>query len=116
MPKMILTVLYPPPTNPDQFEQDYQQHLSLLHEQLAMPVDHQPYQVNRMLDGPTGPATFYLQFSMPFDNAEQLKRVLNAPGMQVVASDANRISTGGAPVVMIGEVFEVAIEQKGSDD
>ena len=92
MGKLTLMVLYPPPTNAEQFEQDYRAHLQLLHEQLDIPLDQQPYQVVKMLDGPAGPATFYQQFSMPFDSPAKLQQVLSSPAMQVVAADA--VATG----------------------
>lgn len=113
MSAMTLLVLYPPPANTKQFEQDYQAHVQLLHEKLEIPMDKQPYQVLKMLDGPNGPATFYQQFSLPFQSAAELKKVLASQAMQEVAADANRISTGGAPVVLIGEVASISL---GGDD
>jgi hypothetical protein len=107
MSALTLMVLYPPPSNAEQFEQDYQAHLQLLHEKLGIPLDQQPYQVLKMLDGPTGPATFYQQFSMPFHSAAELKKVLSSQAMQDVAADANRISSGGAPLVLIGEAATI---------
>lgn len=113
MNQLTLMVLYPPPSNAEQFEQDYQAHLQLLHEKLGIPLDQQPYQVMKMLDGPAGPATFYQQFSMVFDSPAKLQQVLSSKAMQDVAADANRISTGGAPVVLIGEAASINL---GSDD
>ena len=43
-------------------------------------------------------------FTMPFDSLEALNEVMTSSGMQEVATDANRISTGGAPTILIGRL------------
>lgn len=40
---------------------------------------------------------------MPFESAEALEQAMSSSGMQEVAADANRISTGGAPTILIGQ-------------
>lgn len=42
-------------------------------------------------------------FIMPFESQEQLEKTMSSTGMQEVAADATRISTGGAPTILIGE-------------
>ncbi|MFC3193590.1 EthD family reductase [Marinicella sediminis] len=113
MTTMSFMVLYPPPADVDQFERDYQAHLELLHKKLGIPSDERPYTVTKMLDGPTGPATFYQLFSMDFADSDQLHEVLSSSAMQQVAADANRISTGGAPVVLVGQPEVMASAQGG---
>lgn len=98
-----LTVLYPQPTDVKQFEADYSNHLKLFHENTGLPNDVKPYTVTRFLPGPEGKPPYYLMFSMPFDSAEALAAAMTSTGMQEVAADANRISTGGAPTVLIGQ-------------
>ena len=39
---------------------------------------------------------------MLFPSQEALQQAMGSPGMQEVAADAARISTGGAPVVLVG--------------
>jgi len=56
-----------------------------------------------MLPMPEGPAAFYQMFSMPFNSMEELLAAIDSPGMQEVAADAQRISTGGPIVVLIGD-------------
>jgi hypothetical protein len=41
-------------------------------------------------------------FTMPFPSAEALQQAMATPGMQEVGADASRISTGGAPVILVG--------------
>ena len=43
-------------------------------------------------------------FTMPFDTLEALNEAMASPGMQDVAADAHRISKGGAPTLLIGEI------------
>lgn len=97
-----LIVLYPQPTNVKQFEADYAKHEVLLHEKTGIPADARPYTVTKFLPTPDGPAAFYLMFSMPFESAEALQAAMSSAGMQEVAADANRISSGGAPIIMVG--------------
>ena len=98
-----LTVLYPQPTDVEKFEADYKSHTLLLHEKMGIPLDVKPYTLTKFLATPTGPAAFYRQFSMPFNTMEELQSVMATPGMQEVGADAQRISSGGLPVIMIGD-------------
>jgi len=97
-----LMVLYPRPADEQQFETDYAKHLALLHEKTGMPATKKPYTLTKFLPGPMGPAAFYRMFTMPFESAEALQAALSSAAMQEVAADANRISTGGTPVILVG--------------
>jgi len=101
---MNLIVLYPQPTDVAKFESDYTAHIKLLHDKTGIPNDVKPYTVTKFLSGPEGNPPFYQMFTMPFDSPEALNEVMTSPGMQVVAADANRISTGGAPTILIGKI------------
>lgn len=101
---MNLIVLYPQPTDVEKFESDYTAHINLLHEKTGIPIDVKPYTVTKFLSGAEGKPPFYQIFSMPFDSPEALNEVMTSPGMQDVAADANRISTGGAPTILIGKL------------
>lgn len=100
MPKLI--VLYPQPTDAEQFEKDYQAHMVFFNEKTGLPENAKPYTITKMLNTPTGPAAFYQQFSMPFSSMEELQAAMSSPGMQEIGADAQRISTGGPLVIMIG--------------
>ena len=97
-----LMVLYPQPADVQQFENDYASHLALFHEKTGMPATVKPYTVTKFLPTPHGPAAFYQMFTMPFESPEALQAAMSSAGMQEVAADANRISTGGAPTILIG--------------
>ena len=102
MADVKLMVLYPYPTDVAQFDNDYRDHLSLLHQKMNIPEDARPYTVTRILPTPEGHAPFYQIFTMPFPSAEALQQTMGTPEMQEVAADAVRISSGGAPVVLVG--------------
>ena len=97
-----LIVLYPQPTNVQQFEADYASHLALLHEKTGLPITAKPYTVTKFLPTPDGTQSFYKMFTMPFESPEALQSAMESAGMQEVAADANRISTGGLPTILIG--------------
>jgi uncharacterized protein (TIGR02118 family) len=98
-----LIVLYPQPKDEKKFESDYATHLILLHEKTGIPKDVKPYTVTKFLEGPAGKPQFYQMFSMPFESPEALHEAMSTSGMQEVAADANRISTGGQPVILVGQ-------------
>lgn len=96
-----LLVLYPQPTDVEQFESDYRDHLRLLHEKANISDDGPlPYTVTKLFPGPDGPSQYYQLFTMYYPSAEALQEARGS--LQEVAADAVRISTGGPPVVMVG--------------
>jgi uncharacterized protein (TIGR02118 family) len=97
-----LIVLYPQPADVEKFDKDYQAHLQLAHEKTGIPVDTKPYTVTKLLPISTGLTNFYLMFIMPFNSQEELQASMSSPAMQEIAADADRISTGGPPIMMIG--------------
>ena len=97
-----LLVLYPQPVDVQQFEADYVAHLELLHEKAGIPADVKPYTVTKMLPTPEGMPPFYQLFSLPFESPEALQAAMSSAGMQEVGADAARISTGGAPLILVG--------------
>ena len=98
-----LQVLYPHPTDAEQFEKDYAEHVALLHEKTGIPSDARPYTVTKFIGGPAGKADYYQMFSMPFESMDALTGALASEGFQEVAADANRISTGGPIVILFGD-------------
>ncbi|MEM8486561.1 MAG: EthD family reductase [Bacteroidota bacterium] len=96
-----LMVLYPQPTDVEKFELDYVEHLKLLHEKANIAEDAPlPYTVTRFAPTPDGPPPYYQLFTMHYSSAEALQQARSSLGE--VAADAVRISSGGAPIVMIG--------------
>jgi uncharacterized protein (TIGR02118 family) len=100
--EVALVVLYPRPADVEQFHRDYAAHLKLLHEKMRIAADARPYTVTRFVETPQGRPGYGLMFRMPFPSAEALQQALATPEMQEVAADAGRISTGGAPVILVG--------------
>jgi uncharacterized protein (TIGR02118 family) len=98
-----LTVLYPWPKDDKQFLGDYNNHLYLLHEKMGIPQDVKPYTITRFKYHSGKYPAFYQMFTMPFESQKALDAALASPAMQEIAADANRISTGGAPVILVGE-------------
>jgi len=102
--KMLkIIVLYPQPSDTAKFEKDYEAHLRLLHEKTGIPINVKPYKITKMLPTPAGLPQFYKMFSMPFSSLEELQATMSTQAMQDVAKDAQRISTGGLPVTMVGD-------------
>ncbi len=98
-----LMVLYPQPADVQEFEAAYANHLLLFHEKAGIPITVKPYTVTTFLPAPDGtPASFFKMFTMPFESAEALQVAMSSAGMQEVAADANRVSTGGTPTILIG--------------
>nr|WP_293845579.1 EthD family reductase [uncultured Arsenicibacter sp.] len=97
-----LIVLYPQPADVQQFEADYVAHLALLHEKAGIPVSEAPYTITKMLPASAEAPAFYQMFELPFPSAEALQAAMASQGMQEVGADAQRISTGGLPVILIG--------------
>ena len=97
-----LIVLYPQPTDVQQFEAAYAKHVLLLHEKTGIPTTVKPHTVTKFLPTPEGITPFFQMFTMPFESPEALQAAMSSEGMQEVAADANRISTGGAPTILIG--------------
>ncbi len=102
MAEVKLFVLYPYPTDTDQFDRDYQEHLKLLRKKMQIPEHVQPYAMTRFVETPQGRPIYYQMFTMPFPSAQALQQAMSTQEMQVVAGDAVRISSGGDPVILVG--------------
>jgi uncharacterized protein (TIGR02118 family) len=102
MSGVVLTVLYPHPTDTEAFNEAYVDHIALLHEKAGIPTDQKPYTLLRFAPGPDGPAPYYQMFSTPFPSADAFVAAMATPEMQEVAADSARISTGGTPQILVG--------------
>jgi uncharacterized protein (TIGR02118 family) len=102
MAEVTLFVLYPFPADVDRFNRDYENHLKLLHQEMQIPEQARPYALTRFVEMPPGRPPYYLMFSLPFPSAEALQQAFATPEMQAVAADAARLSSGGAPVILVG--------------
>jgi uncharacterized protein (TIGR02118 family) len=102
MAEVKLIVLYPFPADIDRFNRDYENHLKLLHRKMQIPEQARPYTVTRFVEMPQGRPNYYLMFALPFPSAEALQQAFSTQEMQEVAADAARLSSGGAPVILMG--------------
>jgi uncharacterized protein (TIGR02118 family) len=98
-----LIVLYPQPADVGKFDEDHKAHVRLFHEKTGIPANVKPYKITKMQSSPNGLPAFYRMFSMPFNSPEELQATMDSAAMQEIAADAQRISTGGPLVVMIGD-------------
>jgi len=102
MAEAKLFVLHPCPTDVDQFNRDYQNHLKLLHKKMQIPDNVHPYTVTRFVETPQGKPLYYQMFTMSFPSAEALLEAFSTPEMQEVSADAVRVCSGGTPVILVG--------------
>ncbi|MDW3192991.1 MAG: EthD family reductase [Cytophagales bacterium] len=96
-------VLYPQPTDATQFNRDYARHLVLLDSLMGYSQQGKPYYITKMNQEVFGNlAPYYQMFTMAFETREELEATINSKEMEVAGKDALRISSGGAPIVLIG--------------
>jgi uncharacterized protein (TIGR02118 family) len=95
-------LIVPYPTDIDQFNWNYREHLKLLHSRMQIPEHVQPYAVTRFVEMPPGKPVHYQMVTMSLPSAEALQQAMSTQEMQEVAGDAVRISSGGAPVILVG--------------
>ena len=97
--KMI--VLYPPPVDVDAFKAEYEAHKGLVAQNMP---GFSAMNLTWLTATPTGdPPRFYLLAEIVYPSMEVLRSATSTREAAAVAKDAFRISTGGAPIFMIGE-------------
>jgi uncharacterized protein (TIGR02118 family) len=98
MPKLI--VLYPPPTDVAAFERQY-------HAEHAPMVQKIPglkkFVAAKALGAPAGAPLYQRVAELYFDSMEALQAAMGSAAGQEAVAHAGRISTGGAPIVLIAE-------------
>lgn len=102
MAEVKLIVLYPFPADVDRFNEDYENHLKFLHRKMQIPEKARPYTVTRFVEMPQGRPGYYQMFTLPFPSPEALQQAFATQEMQEVAADAARLSSGGAPMILVG--------------
>jgi uncharacterized protein (TIGR02118 family) len=96
-----LLVLYPTPTDPEQFDWRYvREHLSMGKETMIGATGLASY---RILGSPAGRSPFARLTEVTFPSLKALQDCAALPGAQKTLRHAVEISTGGAPHVMILE-------------
>lgn len=98
-----LIVMYPQPTNLDEFEQRYaNEHVPMAVEKLAGKTRFVASLITNCVGGT--PAPFHRIAEVYFPSMQALEACLNSAGGKETAEHAIEISTGGAPVFLIAEV------------
>ena len=97
MDSVKLLVLYPQPKDNVVFDYDYASHWDMFHQKLSIPrTGKLPYTVTKFVAVDDEIPKYYQMFSMVFSSMNELHKTLSSEEMQSVASDAVRISSGGA--------------------
>ena len=93
-------ILYPTPTDIDEFEERRNKELMpMLGDYLP---DLQAIRIVHITSSPAGEAEFYLMVELMFANMKDLERNFALPGGQKIIDLSHEISTGGAPHVLMG--------------
>ena len=96
-----LLVLYPTPTDPEQFDRRYlREHLPMGKENL---IGATGLASHRILGSPAGKSPFARLTEVLFPSLQALQACAALPGAQKTLANAFEISTGGAPHFMIVE-------------
>jgi uncharacterized protein (TIGR02118 family) len=94
-------VLYPTPTDPEQFDRQYErEHLPMGQKAL---VGATGLASHRILGSPAGKSPFVRMTEVTFPSLKALQDCAAQPGAQKLLAHATQISTGGAPHFMILE-------------
>ncbi|HEV2021966.1 MAG TPA: EthD family reductase, partial [Terriglobales bacterium] len=101
MAAVKLLVLYPRPKDIEAFETLYQkEHVPMAVEKL---VGKTKFVATKILGSPQGTPPFYRIAEIHFPSRQALEACAATPGAQETVAHAIRISTGGAPIIMIAE-------------
>lgn len=99
MPKLI--VLYPPPSDVATFERRYRaEHVPMVMEKIP---GLKKFVAAQVVGSPAGSPPYQRVAELYFDSMEALQGAVASPGGQAAVAHAMEISTGGPPVVLIGE-------------
>ncbi len=96
-----LIVMYPRPTDVEAFEKVYQdEHVPMAVEKLAGKTR---FVATKVIGSPQGEAPFYRIAEVHFPSMDALQACAASDGGRETLAHATKISSGGAPVVMVAE-------------
>jgi uncharacterized protein (TIGR02118 family) len=102
MAEIKVVVMYPRPTDVDAFEKVYlEEHVPLAMEKIKGAIKFAATKVVGTPDGST--PQFYRIAEFYFPSLAALQECVASPGTQEAVAHAFKISTGGPPIVMVGE-------------
>ena len=101
MAKAKLIVLYPHPTDANEFERRYRdEHLPMA----AQRIKEAEVTLTRIVGSPAGPAPYYRAAEITFPSMGALQSWAGSEDGQAVAQNAGEISSGGPPTVLIAQM------------
>lgn len=106
-----LIVMFPRPKNVEEFERLYREQHTLLVEKIG---NKSLLVEAKIVAAPMGPMPHYRITEIHFSTREALEDCLRSPGGQQAVLQVVRISTGGAPVFLIGEEQAVSFRMEKS--
>ena len=102
MAEIKVVVIYPRPTDVDAFEKAYlEEHVPLAMEKIRGASKFAATKVVGTPDGSTPPFHRIAEFYFP--SLAALQDCVGSPGTQEAVAHAFKISTGGPPIVLVGE-------------
>jgi len=106
-----IVVIYPRPTDIDEFEKRYkEEHVPMAAEKLAGSTK---FVATRFVDGPQGPPQFHRMAEIYFHSLAALKACADSQGGKETVAHAVAISTGGPPIMMIAEEDSSPFQDRG---
>ena len=101
MADIKVVVIYPRPTDIDEFERRYKdEHVPMAVEKL---VGKTKFVATRFADGPQGPPPYHRMAEIYFPSLSALQACVDSQGGKETVAHAIEISTGGPPVMMVAE-------------
>jgi uncharacterized protein (TIGR02118 family) len=95
-----LIVLYPPPSDVAAFERRYRaEHVPMVMKIAGL----KKFVAAQVVGSPAGASPYQRVAELYFDSMDALQGAVASPGGQAAVAHAMEISTGGPPVVLIGE-------------
>ena len=103
-----IIVIYPYPTNVDEFENVYvNEHVPLAAEKVKGITEFVGTKVLAAADGSKAP--FYRIAELHFPSIEALQEAASSEGGQEAVSHAFKISSGGPPIILVAEEHNVPV-------
>jgi uncharacterized protein (TIGR02118 family) len=108
MAEATLTVIYPIPTDVDEFEKRYSdEHVPMAVKTLTGAASRGVF--TRVVGSPSGPAPYHRIAQAFFPSMDVLQQAAATEAAQALLGHAAEISTGGPPVILIGETEAVTL-------
>lgn len=101
MATVKVVVIYPRPTDEEAFEKEFRDvHMPMVEDKLKGMTR---FVATKVLRSPQGKVAAYRLSEIHFSNLDDLNRVIDSDGGKQVVEHANKISTGGTPLILICE-------------